>query len=147
MSWAYGGAVTRYLAVVAALAVATTASACGDSDEHGRLRGLRLTTADVQKAFKDEGLTLTVDKDKAPWIHFLWYETDDTHRGEHIAVFVFDEQAGAADARVYKQEAAGASNIDKVLVAKNVVVALLPYATADERERARAAVSVLKMTP
>jgi hypothetical protein len=144
MSPAFGGAVTRCVAVVAALAVATTASGCGDKQEHGRLRGLMLTTTDVREAFEHEGLTLTVDKDKAPWVHFLWYETDDTHRGEHIAVFVFDEQAGAADARIYARDAARAANVSKVLVAKNVAVDLLPFATADERQRAQVAVSALR---
>src|SRR5690242_18074149 len=105
----------RCLAGFAAIAVLAIATGCG---RHGHPL---LTTADVRGAFASLGLHLNVGRDKAPRIHFMWYTVDGTVAGERLAVFVFDEPAGATYARIYAKQAAKAGNVSEALVARNVV--------------------------
>ena len=76
---------------------------------------------------------------------FLWYGAAVSQdEPAYIAVFVFDEEAGAADAREFAKRTVRADDISGVLVAQNVAVLLLPPATPDDRRRALRAVKTLR---
>lgn len=124
------------LALLASVAVAAFATGCGHRSE-------LLTTTDVRKAFADEGLSLVPDKDKAPHLHFLWYGRDGGNE-ERMAVFVYDEPTGATDARNLAKLWTGAADISEMLVARNVLVVILPRATPNERRGAVRAATALR---
>lgn len=104
-----------------------------------------LTTRDVRKAFAREGILLVPDKDKAPYLHFLWYGADGGN-GERLAVFVYDDApTSAIDAQNLANQWAGTSDISELLVARKALLVVLPGATRDERRRAHKAVATLRV--
>jgi uncharacterized membrane protein YtjA (UPF0391 family) len=125
----------RLCLAVLSIAVTTAATGCGGKKDTA------LTTADVGKAFAQEGLNLEVERDKFHGVHFLVYAVDPSQSGTRVSIFVFEDPRGVSP---YVRSIAGAAGIARTLVVRNVVVFLLAGSTRGERRRALAAVDVLK---
>lgn len=129
----------RCLALLVLVGVAALASGCGNGGDGKEV----LTSADVRKAFEDQGLSLAA-YEIAGEIPALGYPVGAEGSGAmRIACLFFSDSVTARGyVKTIREKRPG--NVSRALRAKNVAVLLVPAATRDDVQRTLRAVAELR---